>query len=406
MEKRIHYLDWLRLLAVFLGLVFHAGRPFDSWSWVIKGPEIGWLSYFNEALTTVRLPLLFFVSGAASVFALRQLSARDYTLDRFKRLIIPLVMGVLLIVPPQQYIRRLTLDPHNPQHFEGNYEQFLTGPWWGNGSFLLGNLHTEHLWFLLYLFYFSLLALPIFLYLRSPQGLGLLAGLERWFKQAPWRIWLLVITPTFLGALLPLGLGSHPGLAEDLANLGFYFQLFVLGYALYLWPGLQSVIFEQRRNFLLAGLGLVLLKAYLYVAVLHRSLIVSSELLPYHELYWSLRDLAALSLIFAVLAFAKQFLNQPSAFLNRARHWVYPFYIWHQTVIVVLGYFVLKLALPAGWLHVLLLVSSLVVTVLLSELVQHSAISRFLFGIHRKMSTNASAATPPSPQAPEANPRN
>ncbi len=398
-DKRIHYLDWLRLLAVFLGLVFHAGRPFDGWPWIIKGPEMGWLTYFNEALTTVRLPLLFFVSGAATVFALRRASALAYTADRFKRLIIPLVMGVLLIVPPQQYIRRLSLDSSNPQHFEGSYGQFLIGPWWGDGSFLFFNLHTEHLWFLLYLFYFSLLALPVFLYLLSLLGLGFLARLETWFQAAPWRIWLLVITPATLGALLPLGLGSHPGLAEDLANLGFYFELFVLGFALYLRPSLLQAIFGQRRQFLLAGLGLILLKAYFYSSVLHRNLFVSSELLPYHEVYWSLRDLAALSLIFAILAYAHRFLNKPSGFLDRARHWVYPFYIWHQTVIVVLGYFVLKLALPVGWLYALLLTGSLVVTVLLSELVQRSAVSRFLFGIHHQGKPKTEIATGDNPQA-------
>ncbi len=385
MEKRIHYLDWLRLLAVTLGLVFHAGRPFDGWPWILKGPELGWLTYFNEALTTVRLPLLFFVSGAATVFALRKASGKAYTLDRFKRLIIPLAMGVLLIVPPQQYILRLTLNPSDPQHFEGSYAQFLTGPWWGNGT-LFASLRTEHLWFLLYLFYFSLLALPFFLYLRSPQGLGLLAGLEGWLRTAPWRVWLLVVTPAALGALPPHSLGSHPGLAEDLANLGFYFELFVLGFALYQWPALLQPIFRQRHLFLLVGLSLVLVKSCFYSAFLGSNFVVSRELLPDHELYWSLRDLAALSLIFAILAYAKQYLNQPSAFLNRARHWVYPFYIWHQSVIVVLGYFVLKLAWPAAWLYVMLLVGSLAVTVLLSELVQHSAASRFLFGIHRKSS--------------------
>ncbi|AWR87736.1 acyltransferase family protein [Meiothermus taiwanensis] len=402
-DKRLHYLDWLRLLAVFLGLVFHAGRPFDGWPWIIKGPEIGWLTYFNEALTTVRLPLLFFVSGAATVFALRKASAITYATDRFKRLIIPLVVGVLLIVPPQQYIRQLSLDARNPQHFEGSYGQFLTGPWWGDGTFLFAHLRTEHLWFLLYLFYFSLLALPVFLYLRSPLGLGFLARLEIWLQAAPWRIWLLVITPAALGALLPLGLGSHPGLAEDLANLGFYFELFVLGFALYLRPGLLQVVFGQSRQFLLAGLGLILLKAYFYSSVLHRNLFVSSELLTYHELYWLLRDLAALSLIFAILTYARRFLDKPSGFLDRARHWVYPFYIWHQTVIVVMGYFVLKLSLPVSWLYVLLLMGSLVVTVLLSELVQHSTISRFLFGVHRKAQAETQPATTRTSRTSEPN---
>ncbi|GEM82843.1 acyltransferase family protein [Meiothermus hypogaeus] len=391
MNKRIHYLDWLRFLAVFLGLVFHSGRPFDDWPWLIKGPELGWTTFFNEALTTVRLPLLFFVSGAATIFVLKKL-VKDYTLDRMIRLLIPLGMGVLLIVPPQHYIVRISLPPSDPQHFNGSYWQFLSGPWLHGGTYPLSNLRTEHLWYLLYLFIFSLLALPIFLYLRSPGGLALWARLEHWFMAASWRVWLLVVIPAIGISLLPLIFRSHPGLVQDLENLLFFFFLYVLGFALFHRPRLLEIIFSQRKLFAWAGLVLVIGKAYLFTVVWEHDTFSPGISLQNFELYWLLRDLAALCVVFAALGYAHQYLNRPSPFLEHARHWVYPFYIWHQSVIVVLGYFVLKLAWPAWLLYGLLMLSALVVTITLSELVQHSALSRFLFGIHRRSGRKSATA--------------
>ena len=385
MEKRIHYLDWLRLLAVFLGLVFHAGRPFDDWPWLIKGSQIGWMAFFNEALSTVRVPLLFFVSGAATVFVLKGL-ARNFVWERFKRLLIPLGMGVLLIVPPQSYIVRISLDPSNPQHFSGSYWQFLTGPWLQEGSFPLSNLHTEHLWYLLYLFIFSILALPIFLYLRSPQGMALLARLDRGLQQGPQRFWLIFLAPTVLAVSLPFLLPSHPGLVEDLENLSYYFFVFVLGFALYRQPGLLQTIFVLRRTFLTLGVALVLTKAFLFTQILKHELFKQAFQAPHYLLYWLIRDTAALCLILAILGYAYRYLNSPSWFLKRAKYWVYPFYIWHQTVVVVLGFFVLQLELPPGLQYAALLLGSFALTIALSELVQHSSLSRFLFGVQRKSS--------------------
>lgn len=391
MSKRIHYLDWLRFLAVLLGLVFHSGRPFDDWPWLIKGPELGWMTFFNEALTTVRLPLLFFVSGAATIFVLKK-KVKDYTLDRMIRLLIPLGMGVLLIVPPQHYIVRISLPPSDPQHFSGSYWQFLSGPWLHGGTYPLSNLRTEHLWYLLYLFIFSLMALPIFLYLCSPGGLALWARLERWFMAASWRVWLLVVIPAIGISLLPLIFRSHHGLVKDLENLLFFFFVYVQGFALFHKPRLLESIFSQRKRFAGSGLVLVIGKAYLFTVVWKGDTFSPDVSLQNFVLFWLLRDLAALCDIFAALGYAHQYLNRPSPFLEHARHWVYPFYIWHQSVIVVLGYFVLKLAWPAWLLCGLLMLSALVVTVALSELVQHSALSRFLFGIHRRSGPKSATA--------------
>ncbi|WP_027882489.1 acyltransferase family protein [Meiothermus rufus] len=380
MQKRLFYLDWLRLLAVFLGLVFHAGRPFDAWPWLVKGSFLAGLTFFQEALTTVRLPLLFFVSGAATAFALGRRTARGYVLDRFKRLMVPLGVGVLLITPPQMYIWRISLSPSDPQHFSGTYVQFLTGLWLGKE----GHLTTQHLWFLLYLFIFSLLVLPLFLYWRSSKGQLGLAKLEGWLHGSPVRLWLLLMAFLGVALLLSVLLRRHPGLVEDLQNLLFYFFLFGLGFLLYARPSLLALVFRLRRSFLAVSLIAVTLKVYLFAVLFPREEYNHSLVFPLYHFYWILRDLGAFAAILASLAYAQKYLNKPSSFLDRARHWVYPFYIWHQTVIVVLGYFVVQWNIPAIGQYGLLLLASLVVTVFLSEAVQHSVLSRFLFGVYRK----------------------
>ncbi len=199
------------------------------------------------------------------------------------------------------------------------------------------------------------------------------------------RFWLLLMAFLGVALLLSVLLRRHPGLVEDLQNLLFYFFLFGLGFLLYARPGLLTLVFRLRRSFLVVGLIAVTFKAYLFTVLFPRG--------EFNHFYWILRDLGAFAAILASLAYAQKYLNKPSSFLDRARHWVYPFYIWHQTVIVVLGYFVVQWNIPAIGQYGLLLLGSLVVTVFLSEAVQHSVLSRFLFGVYRKDLARGKGAT-------------
>jgi len=143
----------------------------EEWDWHIKNDQLSylWLE-FNFFLSKFRMPLLFFISGVGTWFALRERSYWQFIKERHNRLIIPLLFGMLVIVPPQIYFERL---------FEG--QEF--------GSFLdfcqtvfemkpypAGNLSWHHLWFILYLFFYSVVAVPLIMFLRSCSGKKFLNG--------------------------------------------------------------------------------------------------------------------------------------------------------------------------------------------------------------------------------------
>ena len=58
-----------------------------------------------------------------------------------------------------------------------------------------------------------------------------------------------------------------------------------------------------------------------------------------------------------------------------------PFYIWHQTVIVVVAFYVVEWTAPAAAKWAVIALVSLVLTVALSEVVSRSAPTRVLFGL-------------------------
>src|ERR1700712_3508216 len=107
--KRLAYLDWLRILAIIGVLFFHSAMAFTEEKWHIKNSQqspillefISWMHRF-------RMPLLFFISGTVSYFMLQKRSSGSFIAVRFRRLFIPLLFGMLVIVPPQVYMKRLT----------------------------------------------------------------------------------------------------------------------------------------------------------------------------------------------------------------------------------------------------------------------------------------------------------
>ncbi len=171
-STRLHYLDWLRVLLLFGVFLYHVLKPFD--------PLMPW--HINNAvksdavmgiLLTINpwgIPLFFLVAGVGSMFALRRRSNRQFIIERVNRLLIPLIVGSILLTPFQLYLEAL----HNGR-FQGSFLSFIPEML---ADFASRNWFTPlifpgwglHLWFLGFLFSFSLLALPFFNWFKSDAG--------------------------------------------------------------------------------------------------------------------------------------------------------------------------------------------------------------------------------------------
>jgi fucose 4-O-acetylase-like acetyltransferase len=136
---RRHDLDWLRVFAVFILLFFHSARPFDEWGWHIKNETVsGFITNILQFINIWHMPLFFLLSGSAAWFALSLRPERSFAKERVKRLFIPLIFGMAVIVPPQVYIERLFRG-----QFDGSYFSFYLEAF--NGSYPEGNLSWHHL---------------------------------------------------------------------------------------------------------------------------------------------------------------------------------------------------------------------------------------------------------------------
>ncbi len=216
--NRQHNIDWLRILAVLLLIPFHTARLFDIWEInYVKNAELSdALSYLIIFIGQWHMPLLFLVAGAATWFALGHRSAGGYARERFLRLFIPLVFGVLALVPPQAYLARFQVP-----RYSASYLQFLPDYFTIRGDLTgyTGLFTPAHLWFILYLFVFSLVALPLFLFLKRDGRF--IAWLARSCEK-PVMLYLLAV-PLGLSRALPDIGGKNP----------FYFIiLFIYGFLL------------------------------------------------------------------------------------------------------------------------------------------------------------------------------
>jgi peptidoglycan/LPS O-acetylase OafA/YrhL len=376
--QRRYDIDWLRVLAVGLLVVFHCTRPFDSEPWHARNGESSLaLERGADFLRFWRMPLLFLVSGFGTYLALGFRSGARYARDRLLRLFVPLVVGMAVVVPPQVYVERISPwmpDRQSPIDFVGSFLEFY--PHAFQGIYPGGNLSWHHLWFLAYLFVFSLAALPLFLWLRGPAGRRALDGAGAFLARG--RAIFLLAVPL---ALVEIALRAHwpttHALYNDWANFTHSFVLFLYGYLLAAYPGFRAALERNRLLALVLGASTaaVLLPRLplrdLFGGAWLPGYLVGQTLAAFNEWFW----------ILAVLGYGQAWLERPSPVLRYATEIVYPFYIWHQTVIVVLAYFILRWPAGVPVKFVVLTGASLAVTLVMCELVKLAGPTRFLFGM-------------------------
>ncbi len=162
MQKiRRYELDWLRVMAFFLLILFHSGMPYVTHDWHINNSETSIpLTWLWDFFHNWRMPLLFMISGCGIWFALGNRTAGQFLKERSTRLLIPLVFGVFVIVPPQVYLQRLA-EGQNFDSYIAFYPHFFDG-----NFFTGGNFTPNHLWFIYSLFFYSVAALPLMLFLK------------------------------------------------------------------------------------------------------------------------------------------------------------------------------------------------------------------------------------------------
>lgn len=376
-NERRHDLDWLRFIAIVILLFFHTGMWFNTWGWHVKNSETTvtfqywmiWSHYF-------RMPLLLFISGAGTFMALGKRTPGQFRTERFKRLFIPLIFGIFVVVPPQIYYERIS-QYESYWDFYKTVFHFIPYP---KGSF-----SWHHLWFVLYLLLYSLLALPLLNFLRS--------GKSEYFKNKLYSLLggpagiLLVPSLLILGSqilLRPYFPEETHDLAHDWAYFTFYFLFFLMGIICYSIPKLWSAIGANRR--------------YLLWAML-------ISIVPFYICYFHFRDLIALPwtddtvetifdviaifvswfTVITIVAYGQHYLNKPHPWLSKISEGLYPFYILHQSVIIAIGYYVCQLdwSISAKYLIIsfLTLISCVGFYLLL---IRPFNVMRFLFGMKKK----------------------
>ena len=363
---RLYYVDWLRAIAIVFIFLYHSNRFFNDSSWHIANAQVSLGSaVLVDTLNIFIMPLFFFLSGAAIYYSLKSRTVGGFLKERVLRVAVPwVIVGMFIVGPIQVYLERYT---HG--QFTGNFFQFLW-PHYFQGLYGLtpgGNFAFAgmHLWYLMQLFLFSLIFLPLFLP-RKSTGVSRLSGLSARLA-SPWGLLfplLLLVIASLLKDPLGLGFTEQMGSWDILSYMAF----FISGYMIFSSLRFQDIV--RRYAFVTLALALVF-TAYqwaFWIALEARG-------------FPDLRGLPAWALVLTIVGLGSRYLNFNNPRREAVNEAVMPFYILHQTVILLVGFFVIPLALSVPGKLAIILPAAFIGILLLYWVVKRVNVLRFIFGM-------------------------
>lgn len=386
---RRHDLDWVRVSAFGLLVLYHVGMYYVTWDWHVKSPAASaMLEPVMTGTAPWRLALLFLVSGVASAFLLEKRPSRFFA-DRSGRLLVPLLFGMAVIVVPQAYyevVEKLPGGYHDG--FLAFYGRYLKG----DGSFCRGDdcltLPTwNHLWFLAYLWVYTALAWAGVRIAGEARVSSGREWLERRLAGAGALLWPILL---LAGArvLLVGRFGSTHALVDDWYNHVQYFPVFVLGFLLARSQGFWEALQRNRWAALALAVPTCAVLAWYFGWAGYSDTNPPPEGARYlQRVAWGTYQWSAIA---AVLGFAYRFRNADSRALRYLVPAVLPVYILHQTVIVVLAHNLQPYAIPPAIEGLVLAIVTFLVCFAAYEAIRRVPWLRPLFGLKR----------PPPPMVP------
>jgi glucans biosynthesis protein C len=372
-SERRYDLDWLRVLAVLLLVYFHGAAIFYQGDlgefYVTNAQPSPTLSFLILLVHQWHMPLFFFLSGAATWFSLEARTVRQYLKERCQRLFLPFIFGTLVLVPPQVYYHQLQTSGDYSSYFQF-YPHFF------NGIRPIGNFEWAHLWFLIYLFVFTIAALPIFLALKQARQRSWYVNLSLKLQQAGALFYLALPLAAIEALFRPRWIGFQ-NLYDDWANVLLYFTYFIYGY-IFASERCWNTI-DRHKTLILGGaiLGMSVLSAlWLTDTVPIRSYS------PSYMLYQAFRGFNAWCWVISLLSLGQSHLNFNHPILRYASEASYPIYLLHQSIIVAIGFYVVNWKLDILQKFLIVSTFGLALTLVVYELmIRRFNFIRFCFGL-------------------------
>ncbi|MEQ3744769.1 MAG: acyltransferase family protein [Henriciella sp.] len=379
-SQRRYDLDWLRIIAFGILIFYHIGMFYVSWGWHVKSVHAGpAIEPLMKLVNPWRMSLLFLISGIALRYAMDKTPWGSFVWTRFWRLFLPLVFAMFTVIVPQAW-----LELRGTGEFSGSfwafYPVYLQGSF---GEFSITLPTWNHLWYIVYLLVYTLLLAALYPVIKwvtattVTNRAGVLKFTLGWSAFVGVPVLLFGLNEHWLGEMFP----STHAFVGDWGNHLLYFPLLLFAFVF-----AKSATFWRlvSRSFIPVSVLTALFIGWkIFVWTL---LDTELETVPYIELWISLHLFIEAAYpwvcILFVLGAGQRWLNRPSPALSYMTEAIFPWYILHQTLIVVAGVWLTGLALPVGVEFGLLSLATIGGCLVLHEfLIKRIAILRPLFGL-------------------------
>ena len=401
--ERLVWIDWLKVLVVAGVFVYHAAEPFLIINWVVSNDERSIpLSALAGFCFLFGMPLMFVLTGATSWLSLGRRSLSAYGMARVRRLLLPLVAGIVILTPLQWWLAAaIARGGENPLNtiawFFGGIRFEPTSRWFGD--------YGMHLWFIAFLFAYSMLCLPLLGALRRPIGARLLGWLVALSRPA---LLLLLFAPILASQLL---LRIPAPEYRDWADFALWLGFFIVGMVLVADQRLLAAVVDSGPRLIGIGVGLIGLGLLAVSLAWTAGLVPSGEASNLMRLetapaldapslaYITLRTGASAALTGGCLWIGvRRFRSHPS-WLRRANRAILPFYVLHHPVAVAVAAVVVQWQVGLWAKLVVVLAASLAGSLALTMLAMRTGVGRAVFGLPKDVALPLPAAGPLPPTA-------
>lgn len=352
--ERRYDIDWLRVIAIALLLIYHIAIVFQPWAMLIgfiRSDETSTAIWQPMTMLNVwRIPILFYVSGMGVYFALRKRNNIELLKERIKRILLPFLFGFVAITPLHMFV------------FQDYYNLGLSY-----------YPHMGHLWFLGNIFIYVLIGLPVFYGIKKGMFSTIISFLERLFKNP---FGLLSVNVFFIAEVVllqpkPFALYAQTWHGFAIGLLAFFFGFLFMNTDKVFWNTVK-----QWKWFYL-GLAIILYTIRLVVFATEGPLFLTV--------------IESNSWIFSIFGFCYQYLNKPSNILSYLSKAAYPVYIIHMVVLYLAAKFILPFHLPALLAFLIItLITFMGCYVLYEFVIRRITFLRPLFGVNNKISMQKS----------------